>query len=188
MSILNGQSLLASALAGLSSTYSTLMSSKTSEGKGLTLDDLANVSNNTILNLGSNYSFLQYLTTNFAKLDKDGDGQITGADLNNVMNTMQSQGLTYSEIQSLCASGNGDQSLLSTVLTYFNKIDANGDGRITSEEITKFTYDNKRYEVEAKYKSFKASNTSLYYNDGVEDDTSSVLDTLRPDLGTSSST
>ncbi len=182
MSILNGQSLLASAMAGLSSTYSTLMSNHSSSGKGLTLDDLSNVSTATLMSLGNNYSFLQYLTSNFAALDKDGDGEITGNDLSNLMSTMQSKGLTYSELQSLCATGNGDTSLLSTVLTYFNKIDANGDGRVTSDEITKFGYDCQRYDVEAKYKSFKASNTSLYYNDGVEDDTSSVLDTLQPDL------
>ena len=186
MTILNGQSLLASAMAGLTNTYSTLMSAHSSSGKGLTLEDLSNVSSATLMNLGSNYSFLQYLTSNFASLDKDGDGEITSNDLNNVMSTMQSKGLTYNEIQSLCSSGNGDTSLLSTVLAYFNKIDANGDGRVTSEEITKFSYDCQRYDVEAKYKSFKASSASLYYSDGVEDDTSSVLDSLRPNLTTKS--
>ena len=186
MSILNGQSLLAGAMAGLTNTYSTLMSAHSTSGKGLTLDDLASVSSNTILSLGSNYSFLQYLTTNFASLDKDGDGEITGADLNNVMSTMQTKGLTYNEIQSLCLTNNADNSLLSTVLTYFNKIDANGDGRVTSDEITKFSYNCQRDEVEAKYKSFRASTASLYYSDGVEDDTSSVLDELRPNLSSNS--
>ena len=186
MTILNGQSLLASAMAGLTNTYSILMSAHSSSGKGLTLEDLANVSSTTLMNLGSNYSFLQYLTNNFASLDKDGDGEITSNDLNNIMNTMQSKGLTYNEIQSLCTTGNGDTSLLSTVLTYFNKIDANGDGRVTSDEITKFSYDCQRYDVEAKYKSFKASSTSLFYSDGVEDDTSSVLDSLRPSISTKS--
>ena len=71
-------------------------------------------------------------------------------------------------------------------IKYFNKIDANGDGRVTSDEITKFSYDCQRYEVEAKYKSYKASDTSLYYNDGVEDDTSSVLDSLQPNISSSS--
>lgn len=185
MSILNGQSLLASAMSGLTSTYSTLMSNSSS-GTGISLNDLSNLSSTTLLSLGSNYSFVQYLTNNFASLDKDGDGEITGTDLSNLMSTMQSQGLTYNEIQSLCASGNCDSSLLSKVLTYFNKIDANGDGRVTSEEITKFSMDCQQYEVEKKYKSFKASNTSLYYNDGVEDDTSSVLDSLQPSLNSSS--
>jgi len=185
MSILNGQAILSNALSGLTNTYSTLMSSRSSTGKGLTLDDLTNVSSTTLNSLGSNYSFLQYLTTNFSSLDKDGDGELTSTDLSNLMNTMQSQGLTYNEIQSLCSSGNSDSTLLSTVLTYFNKIDANGDGRVTSEEITKFSYDCQRDEAEQKYKSYKASNTSLYYNDGVEDDTSSVLDSLRPNLSQS---
>ncbi|MCD7878655.1 MAG: EF-hand domain-containing protein [Candidatus Gastranaerophilales bacterium] len=187
MSILNGQSLISSALSGLTSTYSTLMSSNSTSGTGLTLSDLSSVSSSTILNLGSNYSFLQYLTTNFSSLDQDGDGEITGTDLNNLMSTIQSQGLTYSELQSLCASGSGDTTLLSTVLTYFNKIDANGDGRVTSDEITKFSYDCEIYNAEQKYKSFKATSTSLFYGDNLEDDTSSVLDALQPDLSSSSS-
>lgn len=182
MSILNGQTLISGALAGLTNTYSTLMSSSSSSGKGLTLDDLSKVSTTTLNSLGSNYSFLQYLTTNFASLDKDGDGEITSVDLNNLMNTMQSKGLTYNELQSLCSTGNGDTTLLSTVLTYFNKIDANGDGRVTSDEITKFSFDCQKDEAEQKYKSFKASHMSLYYSDGVEDDTSSVLDSIKPKL------
>ena len=186
MGILNGQSLLASTMAGLSSTYSTLMNNKTSDNKGLSLDDLTNVSNTTISNLGSNYSFLQYLQSNFSSVDKDGDGQITSTDLDHLMSTMQAKGLTYNDLQSLCATGNGDTSLLSTVLTYFNKIDSNGDGRVTSEEITKFSYECKRYEVEAKYKSYKASDASLFYSDGVEDDLTSVLDSLQPQMGSTS--
>ncbi len=186
MSILNGQSLLSSAMAGLTNTYSTIMSDKSSTGSGLTLDDLSNVSSKTMANLGYNSTFLQYLTSNFSTLDNDGDGQITGNDMNNLMSTMQSKGLTYNELQTLCASGNTDSSLLSTVLAYFNKIDSNGDGRVTSEEITKFSMDAQMYNVEQKYKSYKASSASLYYNDGVEDDTSSVLDSLQPNIGTSS--
>lgn len=182
MAVLNGQTLLTSAMSGLASTYSTLMNSKSSLGAGLTMSDLSNVSASALSDLGSNYTFLQYLTSNFNNLDKDGDGQITGSDLNNLMSTMQSKGLTYNELQQLCASNNNNSSLLSTVLTYFNKIDADGDGRVTSEEITKFSYNTQRDEMEQKYKSYRASNTSLYYNDGVEDDTSSVLDSLRPDL------
>ena len=182
MTILNGQTLLATAMSGLASTYSTVMNGKSSTGAGLTLSDLSDLSAQTMTNLGSNYTFLQYMTTNFKNLDSDGDGQISGKDLNNMMKQMQSKGLTYNEIQQLCATGNCDKTLLSTVLTYFNKIDKNGDGRITSDEITKFSFDTQRDEVEAKYKSYRATSASLYYSDGVEDDTSSVLDSLRPNL------
>ena len=180
MTILNGQTLLTTAMAGLTNTYSTVMSNHSSSGKGLTMDDLSNVSSQTLLSLGGNTSFLQYLTNNFASLDNDGDGEITGTDMNTLMDTMQTKGLTYNELQSLCSSSNS--SLLSTVLTYFNKIDANGDGRVTSDEITKFSYNCQRDEAEAKYKSFRATDASLFYSDGVENDTSSVLDSLRPNL------
>ena len=57
---------------------------------------------------------------------------------------------------------------------------------MTSDEITKFSYDCQRNEVEAKYKSYRASTASLYYNEGVEDDTSSILDELRPNLNSTS--
>ena len=112
-------------MAGLSNTYTTLMGSDSTSGKGLTLDDLTNVSSTTMNSLGNNMSFLQYLTTNFKTLDNDGDGEISSQDMNNLMSTMQSKGLTYNELQYLCTTGNGDTSLLSTVLTYFNKIDKN---------------------------------------------------------------
>ena len=95
--------------------------------------------------------------------------------------------MTYNEIQALCMNGNADTTLLSTVLTYFNKIDSNGDGRVTSEEITKFTFDCQQDEALQKYKSYRASSTSLYYNDGVEDDLTSVLDELRPNINGNSS-
>ena len=120
MSILNGQTLLAGAMSGLANTYSTLMS-ESSSGSGISMDDLSNLSSKQMLNLGGNYSFVQYLTSNFSNIDQDGDGKITGNDLQNLMNTMQSKGLTYNEIQSLCATGNVNSSLLSTVLTYFNQ-------------------------------------------------------------------
>ncbi|MBE7705062.1 MAG: hypothetical protein E7Z90_04525 [Cyanobacteria bacterium SIG29] len=187
MSILNGQALLSSAMAGLSNTYTTLMSDKSNSSKGLTIEDLANISPQTLASLGYNSSFLQYMTTNFKDLDNDGDGQLSGKDMQNLMNTMQSKGMTYMELQTLCTANGTDNSLLSTVLTYFNQIDANGDGRVTSEEITKFSADCQKEEALSKYKSFRATSASLYYSEGVEDDTSSVLDSLRPNLNGNSS-
>ena len=186
MSLLNGQSLISGAVSSLTNTYGVLLSSSSS-GTGISLSDLSNLSSTTLLSLGSNYSFVQYLTTNFSTLDTDGDGEISSSDLSTAMLTMQTQGLSYSEIQSLCSSGNCDTSLYSTVLQYFSEIDSNGDGRVTSDEITAFCLDAEEYQMEQKYKSFKASNTSLYYNDGVEDDTSSVLDAFQPDIGTTAS-
>ena len=186
MTILNGQTLLTTAMSGLASTYTTVMNGKTSTGQGLTMKDFSELSPQAMMNLGTNNTFLQYMSANFKNFDKDGDGEISSNDLQNVMTTMQSKGLTYNEIQQLCTTGNYDKSLLSTVLTYFNKIDANGDGRITSDEITKFSYDTQRNEVEEKYKSYKASSVSLYYNEGIDDDTSSVLDSLRPNLNSTS--
>ena len=126
MSYLNGQNLFSTALSGLSSTYSVLLKQSGSNGK-ISLSDLTNPSDEVISLLGSNNSFMSYLTSNFSNLDSDGDGKINANDVTNLTNRMQQQGLTYNEIAQLCASGSSS-TLTDTVLTYFNQIDKNHDG------------------------------------------------------------
>ena len=179
MTLLNGQSLLTSTLAGLTNTYSAVL--RTSGNKSISLEDLS--SSDVLAQLGSNNSFLQYLTSNFSNIDSDGDGNINAGDLNKLTQTMQQKGLTYNEIAQLCASGSSgmSSSLTDTVLTYFNQIDKNGDGRVTSQEITEFSFEADKHEMENKYKAFKSSSMSMFYgSESTDDDTSSVLDSMYP--------
>lgn len=183
MTILNGQGLFVGAISGLTNTYSTFAKNSKTNGS-ISLEDLTNPSDAITAQLGSNNSFLQYLTTNFSNIDADGDGKINATDMNTLTQTMQKQGLTYNEITQLVASGNSGMSstLTDTVLTYFNKIDKNKDGRVTSEEITAFGMDSDRQKMDSEYNSFKASSMSVYYgSDSADDSKSSVLDSMYPE-------
>ncbi len=182
MGLINGQTLFTGVGANLSSTYTTLLSTMSTSGKGLTLKDLSGtLTPATLTALGNNNVFLSYLKNNFNTLDADGDGEITSSDMNTTINNIQSKGLTYNEIQQLC-SNSGNSTLYNTVLEYFNQIDTNGDGKVTSAEITAFNYKCDRFRVEQKYHGYKATSASLFYSDGVENDTSSILDSMIPDM------
>ncbi len=179
MTYLNGQSLFSSATAGLSSTYSTLLSLSGSNGK-LSLSSLTDPSDEVVSLLGSNNSFMSYLTSNFSSIDSDGDGNISSKDITKLTTAMQQKGLTYNEISQLCASG-GSSTLTDTVLTYFNQIDKDKDGRVTSAEISAFGIESDKHQMENKYKSFRSSSMSTFYgSESADDDTSSVLDSLYP--------
>lgn len=184
MSLLNGESLFAAATSGLTSTYSIL--EKYNNSNGISLSDINNPTDTASSMLGENASFLSYLSTNFNKLDADGDGKITANDINNYTTKMQTKGLTRDEISQLCASGNS--TLASTVLNYFSKIDKNGDGRVTSAEINAFGYEAEEQKMDTKYNSFKPSSMSIYYEDSANDgEPSSVIDAMYPNLDNSNS-
>jgi len=186
MGLINGQTLFTGVGSNLSATYSTLLSTMSKSGKGLTLSDLSGtLTPATLTALGTNNVFLSYLKNNFSALDVDGDGEITSKDMDTTLDNIQSQGLTYNEIQQLC-SNSGNSTLYNTVLEYFNQIDTNGDGKVTSAEITAFNYKCDRFRMEQKYHSYKATSASLFYSDGVENDTSSVLDSMIPDMNAKS--
>lgn len=173
---LNGSGLFAQAVSGLTNTYS-ILSAKSSGG--ISLSDITNPSSD-INTSNLNASFQQYLINNFSTLDKDGDGKITSTDISNATQKMQSEGLTYAQLQQLCAT-NGDSTLLSTVLNHFSQIDKNGDGKVTEAEIKAFGYESDREEAWNKHMSFKGSKFSVFYgDDSAEDDTSSILDSRYP--------
>lgn len=171
MSTLNGQAIFLTALSGLNNTFATL-----SQGTGsLTLEQITNPNDDINLN-SNNQTFVQYLTNNFGNIDKDGDGKITSKDINNITNNISKYGMTYDEIVQLCST-NANSSLLTTVLTYFNEIDKNGDGRVTDSEIRAYGCEADRFQAELEYNSFDASNFSIYYGDdnAVDKKPSSIL-------------
>ena len=123
-----------------------------------------------------NTSFISYLSTNFSSIDQNGDGQIDESDMNKYLDNMGRKGMTYEEIATLCAN-NGSNSLVNTVLTYFDEIDKNGDGRVTSEEITAFSMEEERDKLEDEFGKFKPSSMSVFYGpeDSSADDWKSVM-------------
>lgn len=180
MSLMNGQALFANALSGLSNTYSILAQNSASKG-GLTIEDITNPSNTTIAQLGGNMSFAQFLSSNFAAIDKDGDGKISADDMSNLTNKLSQSGLSYQELCQLCSSGMGNSEMLSNVLTYFNQIDTNKDGRVTNSEIQAFSLKADEEKLKTEYQSFKPSSMSVFYgSEDSDSEPSSLVDNLYP--------
>ena len=179
MAVMNGQALFASALSGLQNTYSIL--AKNSTNGGITIDELTNPSNTVVQQLGGNMSFAQFLTSNFSAIDKDGDGTISATDMSNLTNKLSQNGLSYEELCSLCSSGMSGSEMLTNVLTYFNQIDTNKDGRVTNAEIQAFNLKADEERLKTEYKSFQSSSMSVFYgDDSSESEPSSLIDNLYP--------
>lgn len=180
MSLTNGQALFTSALSGLQNTYAILAKNTANSG-GITIDDLTNPSNTVIQQLGGNMSFAQFLTSNFAAIDKDGDGTISATDMSNLTNKLSQNGLTYEELCQLCSSGMSGSDMLTNVLTYFNQIDTNKDGRVTNAEIQAFNLKADEERLKTEYQTFKPSSMSVFYGDNESDsEPSSLIDNLYP--------
>ena len=94
MSLMNGQALFANALSGLQSTYS-ILAKNSSNSSGITIEDLTNPSTTVLQQLGGNMTFAQFLSSNFAAIDKDGDGTISSDDMSNLTSKLAQNGLSY---------------------------------------------------------------------------------------------
>lgn len=180
MSLMNGQALFANALSGLQSTYS-ILAKNSSNSSGITIEDLTNPSTTVLQQLGGNMTFAQFLSSNFAAIDKDGDGTISSDDMSNLTSKLAQNGLSYQELCQLCSSGMANSEMLSNVLTYFNQIDTNKDGRVTNAEIQGFSLKADEEKLKTEYQSFKPSSMSVFYGDSESDsEPSSLIDNLYP--------
>ena len=101
MALMNGQALFANALTGLSNTYSILAKNSSNSG-GITIDEITNPSTTVLQQLGYNTTFAQFLSSNFAAIDKDGDGKISSDDMSNLTSKLSQSGLSYQELCQLC--------------------------------------------------------------------------------------
>ncbi len=161
-----GSSLFTSALSGLSASYMLLLNG----GKSLTMNDILNPESDSV-RYTVNQTFRSFLMTNFNNIDLDGDGTITMDDFSNYTSRLKAQGMTYNELAQLCSNGAGGtmSSLLDTVLSNFNEIDANHDGRVTQGEINAYRINREIKDVKEKYPKIDPSRMSLF----VETDTNS---------------
>ena len=181
MALLNGSGLMNTALYGLQNTYA-ILAQNSKDGK-ISLTDITNPSTDVLQQLGYNTSFAQYLSSNFSALDKDGDGSISADDVSNLTTKLQQNGLSYQEIVQLCSAGGlGNSSLTSTVLNYFDRIDTDGNGRVTDAEIKAFSLKADEERLKTEYQSFKASDITVFYADenASDEEPSSLIDNLYP--------
>ena len=172
MAKLIGSSLFTGAISSLNSNYLLLLNGNT----GLTLDNILNPSSDDI-KYTVNQTFRSYLMSNFNQIDMDGDGTISQEDLSGYTTKLQTQGMTYSELSQLCASGSGSMSsLLDTVLSNFNEIDSNNDGRVTQAEINAYRINEEIKEVKEKYPKIDPTKMSMFYETDTSNDASSSTD------------
>lgn len=169
-----GKGLFTQATSAISSTFTAL--AETNSGT-VTMQQLKKAVSAGANDKGAtiNTSFLSYLSTNFASIDQNGDGTIDENDMNKYLSNLNKNGMTYEEIATLCAQ-NGSSSLVNTVLTYFDEIDKNGDGRVTNAEIAAFSMEEERDRLTDEYGKFKPSSMSVYYEaDSSADEWTSVM-------------
>lgn len=169
-----GSSLFTSAISGLNTNYLLMLNG----ADGLTLDNILNPENDTI-RYTVNQTFRSYMMNNFNQIDMDGDGKIGINDVNGYVTKLKTQGMTYNELTQLCANGgNTMSSLLDTVLSNFNEIDANHDGRVTQGEINAYRVKQDIKEVKEKYPRIDPTKMSMFYETkvGQTESTSSKQD------------
>lgn len=171
----NNNGILSGIASGLTSTYSYLASQYPN---GLTLENLTEARTKTSNFNVVNQSFASYLQTNFASIDKDGDGIITASEMDNLSNLISTQGLTKAELTQLYASGSSglSESTMTKILEHFDEMDTNHDGRITSAEISAYDVNCSRMQVEDEFNNRRATDMSVFYgNESSSTDTYSLL-------------
>ena len=170
---LDGTSLFANASAGLTNVFTQLSSQY---GDEITLENLnkALTNSNGLTNNVYNNSFASYITGNFSSFDQNSDGKISADEIQNIMSQMARQGLTREQIIALGASSGMTTSLQETVLSHFDEIDKNKDGKVTNQEIQAYGVESDFQKQKTADRNRLLNNMSMYYD--VSTDESSLLD------------
>ena len=163
MANLMGSSLFTSAISGLNSNYLLLLNGSDS----LTLDNILHPKDDNV-KYTVNQSFRSYMMTNFNSIDMNGDGKITNDDVDKYVTKLKTQGMTYQELTQLCGSTTGSMSsLLDTVLSNFNEIDANHDGRVTQGEINAYRINDEIKEMKEEFPKIDPTKMSMFIDTNV---------------------
>ena len=158
---LDGTSMFTGINSGFTNTFAQL-SGQYSDG--LTLENLTNALNNTaITNSAASTTFASYMTNNFNSIDADNDGVISASEIQDLMSRMATQGLTREQITSL-ASTTGLTSLQETVLSHFDDIDKNHDGKVTNQEIQAYGVESDLEKQKIADRNRVVNNMSMFYD------------------------
>ncbi len=159
---LDGTSMFTGINSGLTNIFAQL-SGQYSDG--ITLENLNKALTNTnITNTAYGSSFASYLTSNFNSIDKDRDGVISASEIQNLMSQMATQGLTREQIMALAGSSGMSTSLQETVLSHFDDIDKNHDGKVTNQEIQAYGVESDVEKQKISDKNRMVNNMSMFYD------------------------
>ncbi len=174
MARLDGTSLFTNMNSGLNNTFSVL---STAFNDGVTLKNLASKDANNALNSnGLNQNFKAYLQTNFNSVDKNHDGKITADEINNYTTNLTRQGMTMEQLIQLGTSTGMSSSLLDTVMSHFNEIDTNKDGKVTNAEIQAYGVNSSVEKQRNADRSQMLKQMSTFYDTSASKNESSLLD------------
>ncbi len=166
----SGSSIISNISNNLSNTYSYLASLYPEEG--VTYDNITAARNDNTNYLTLNQPFASYLQNNFSQIDKDGDGIIGADEMSKLTNMISTSGASRSELTQLAMSGAYSGEMINKILDHFEDIDTNKDGRVTSAEISAFTYSANKQEMIDEENHKKATGTSIFYSDDSSADVS----------------
>ena len=159
---LDGTSMFTGINSGLTNIFAQL-SGQYSDG--ITLENLNKALTNTnIKNTTYGSTFASYLTTNFNSIDKDRDGVISASEVQNLMSQMATQGLTREQIMALAGSSGMSSSLQETVLSHFDEIDKNHDGKVTNQEIQSYGVESDLEKSKISDRNRMVNNMSMFYD------------------------
>ena len=158
---LDGTSMFTGINSGFTNAFAQL-SGQYSDG--ITLENLNKALTNTnITNNAYGATFASYMTNNFNSIDTDHDGVISANEIQNFMNQMATQGLTREQIVSL-AGASGMTSLQETVLSHFDDIDKNHDGKVTNQEIQAYGVESDLEKQKISDRNRLVNNMSMFYD------------------------
>ena len=159
---LDGTSMFTGINSGLTNIFAQL-SGQYSDG--ITLENLNKALTNTnITNTAYGTTFASYLTSNFNSIDKDRDGVISASEIQNLMSQMATQGLTREQIMSLAGSSGMSTSLQETVLSHFDEIDKNHDGKVSNQEIQAYGVESDGEKQKISDRNRMVNNMSMFYD------------------------
>ena len=159
----SGSSIITNLTSNLTNTYSYLASLYPEEG--VTYKNITEARNDNSNYLTLNQPFASYLQTNFASFDKDGDGVIGSDEMSKFLNTISASGISRAELSQLSASGAYSPEQIGKILDNFDAIDSNGDGRVTSQEISAYTCSCAKQEKVDEDNYRKATQMYVFYGD-----------------------
>ena len=171
---LDGSSLFSGINAGLTNSFA-LLSSQYEDG--LTLENLnKSLTNTNITNTAYGSTFASYLTNNFNSIDSNSDGTISADEIQRLMSNMATQGLTREQIMSLGASSGMSTSLQETVLSHFDDIDTNKDGKVTNQEINAYGVNSEIEKQKIEDRNRIIKNILLFYSNDINEYEESMMD------------
>lgn len=164
-----GSSLFAGITSGLTNTYSIL--SEASSGN-ITLSSIVAAQSNKNFANSINPTFASYIQTNFNTLDTNKDGILGATEISTLTNSINSSGLSASQLGQLGTASGLSNNELSQVLEHFADIDTNHDGKVTAAEISAYKLQSAEDKAKTEYRNKAAANMSVFY--GSEDDSSAA--------------